>query len=81
MLHLKRREKKMKILVAEVDGKAVSAFNVDTDEVEMFLGDELGDEERSSHFRIATDQEAGRWEASWSRRDMTGGSYRLFAKL
>jgi hypothetical protein len=81
MFHLQRREKKMKILVAEVDGKAVVAFNADTNEVETFLEDELGDEGRLSYFRIATGEEAERWEASRSSSDMSGESCRWFAEL
>jgi hypothetical protein len=71
----------MKVLVAEVDGKAEIACNADTDEVETFLEDELGEEGRSLHFRIATGPEADRWAASRSRSDMSGESCRWFAKL
>jgi hypothetical protein len=75
------QEKRMAILVGEADGKPVVAFNVNADEVQTFLEDEPGSEGRPSDFRIATDAEAQRWEASRSRSDMSSESCRWFAKL
>jgi hypothetical protein len=85
--YLRLQEKKMIILVAEVDGRAVTAFNADTpDEVEAFLEAEpfTKDEGRSSHFRVAIIEESERWEASRSRPDHLGMSsepHQWFAKL